>query len=179
MPRSPIYWVISDTHFYHPNIINYENRPVGFEEKIIKNLQRLLVPQDTLIHLGDVIFYRYTELKSILDSFPGRKILTLGNHDKRNPGWYMRNGFDFAADVIQMGKVIFSHKPLEFFPDNAEINVHGHLHSTGHRPTESWWDPGGKHRLFILEHHYRPIPLDKFLSDTEGCSFEILQNNGS
>jgi calcineurin-like phosphoesterase family protein len=132
---------------------------------------RNIAAQDTLIHLGDVIFYNYADLKDILDGIPGRKVLTMGNHDKRNATWYMNHGFTFAADAIVMGNIMFSHKPIKDFPSGVEYNVHGHLHNTGHRPQESWWDPGGRHRLFVLEHHYKPIELQRFMSDTVGKVF--------
>lgn len=172
MPRPAITWLISDTHLYHDKCCNYCGRPADFTQQVIRNLKRMCAPQDTLIHLGDVIFYNYANLGDILNGIPGRKILTMGNHDKRNASWYMNHGFAFAAAAIVMDDIIFSHKPIKDFPTGVVYNVHGHLHNTGHRPQERWWDPGGMHRLFVLEHHYKPIELSKFMHDTAGHIYE-------
>jgi calcineurin-like phosphoesterase family protein len=169
--RPAITWVISDTHFYHGKCCEHCGRPTDFTEKTLRNMRRLLAPQDLLIHLGDVMFYNFPELKGMLDSVKGKKVLTMGNHDKKSKSWYMRNGFDFAADSFVMDDIVFSHKPIEHFPEGVLFNVHGHLHNTGHRPQESWWEPGGRHRLFVLEHHYQPIPLTKFMHDTAGDTY--------
>lgn len=174
MPRPPITWLIGDTHWYHDNIVQFENRPQNHTELSIKRWRHAVAPQDTTIHLGDVIFYQYTRLKEILDSIPGKKFLVKGNHDKKTLSWYTRNGFDCAVDTLSIDNVLFSHRPVQHFPDNVTINVHGHLHSGGHRPTESWWNPGGRHRLFVLEHHYSPICLQQFLADTEGKTFDRI-----
>ena len=167
MPRPSKTWVISDTHFYHEACVEFCNRPVDFTEQTLKNMRRVIAAQDTLIHLGDVIFYRYSTLALMLARVPGKKILVMGNHDRKSVGWYMSNGFDFAADMIVRDDVIFTHRPLRDFPSGVNINVHGHLHNTGHRPTEEWYDPGGRHRLFVLEHHYKPIELNSFLEQTK------------
>lgn len=164
--RPPKTWVISDTHFFHNSICckELEARPPDFNEQIIKNLRHLVARQDILVHLGDVIFYKYPSLKGILDSIPGKKVLTMGNHDKKTPSWYERNGFDFACDTFTHGDVLFSHHPIRDIPNWISTNVHGHLHANGRRPTGDWYHPGSTHRLFVLEHHYKPIDLQEFLS---------------
>jgi calcineurin-like phosphoesterase family protein len=172
MARPAMTWVISDTHFFHDKCCEHCGRPEDFTALTLKNLRHLLAPQDMLIHLGDVIFYNYDKLKTLMDSIPGKKFLTMGNHDKRNARWYMSHGFDFAADSFVIGDTIFSHKPMKDFPSGVLYNVHGHLHNTGHRPQESWWDPGNRHRLFVLEHHYKPIELQTFMNVTAGKTYE-------
>lgn len=164
MPNPAKTWLISDTHLYHDKMMELCGRPVDFGIQIRKNLKLLVSPQDTLIHLGDVIFYKYPELKNILGDIPGRKILVRGNHDGKKHSWYMRNGFDFSADLIMIDNIVFTHRPLETFPTGATVNIHGHLHNTGHHPQEEWWKPGERHLLFTLEHHYKPIELQKFIS---------------
>ena len=164
MPRPPKTWLISDTHWEHKAMEEMCGRPPDFGVQIQKNLQRLIAEQDTLIHLGDVIFYKYPELKGMLDAIPGRKILVRGNHDCKKNGWYMNNGFDYCADMIVQNHIIFTHKPLEQFPTGVTLNIHGHLHNTGHRPQAEWWKPGVSHLLFTLEHHYAPIELQTFVA---------------
>ena len=48
------YWITTDTHFGHTNIMKWAERPEGFESLILKNLKHALNSNDILIHLGDV-----------------------------------------------------------------------------------------------------------------------------
>lgn len=172
MPRPSITWLITDTHFYHHKMItDWAIRPSGYNERIIKNCRRLLAPQDLLIHLGDVIFYKYTILNEILDQIPGRKVLTMGNHDRKSRGWYMNNGFDFVADTFTIDDIVFSHRPLQHLPSGSRINIHGHFHNTDHRskePEYNAWYNTTIHRLLALEYtDYAPVRLDEFVAETD------------
>lgn len=163
--RPSIVWLITDTHFYHDAIIEACGRPPDHVELIMKNLRYYLAKQDLLIHLGDVIFYQYPKLKAMLESVPGRKILTMGNHDRKSRNWYMNNGFDLAVDMFTLDNVIFSHKPLEHFPTDITINIHGHWHNQAYekREEKSWHDPT-RHRLLAIEDtEYKPVKLIDFL----------------
>lgn len=163
-------WVISDTHFFHTKLSDeFGQRPQGFTETTIKALQRMLEPQDTLIHLGDLILAEHDKLKGIMDSIAGRKILVRGNHDRKSASWYEDRGFHFACDCFALGSLVFTHRPLhpDKFPHGVRINVHGHLHNKMHREPPAWLDPGGIHRLFCLEHGYTPILLPRFLQMTD------------
>jgi calcineurin-like phosphoesterase family protein len=92
-------WFTSDYHFYHENIIKYENRPfIGVDEMnntIISRHNDKVKKDDTVYFLGDFCFYasenrafrgegmpiRPDELKKQLN---GHYILISGNHDKRS-----------------------------------------------------------------------------------------------
>lgn len=164
MPRPSITWVITDTHFHHDNIITACNRPVNHSELIIANCKHLCAPQDLLIHLGDVIFYDYPNLKYMLDKIDCKKVLVLGNHDRKSKNWYRNNGFEFVCDSFTYDDIIFSHKPLEVFPSGVTFNVHGHWHNLLDQPDEElnlpkWWSPK-THYLLAIEHtNYKPIKL--------------------
>jgi len=128
-------FVISDTHWNHENIKVFENRPDNYHALIEKNWNRLVAPEDLVIHLGDVIFSRASELKDILGRLNGKKVLALGNHDHKSPNWYMDNGFEFASSYLIYGRIAFSHCPLTPLPKQAnfswekevELNIHGHF----------------------------------------------------
>ena len=53
-------FVTSDTHFYHNNIIRYDNLPFDnpeeMNEKIIAEWNKRVQPCDEVYHLGDVFF---------------------------------------------------------------------------------------------------------------------------
>lgn len=172
MPRQPIQWLITDTHFFHDKMFTeWKIRPRDYNEKIIAGMKKFIAPQDLLIHLGDVIFYEYPSLKNILNGIPCRKILTVGNHDRKPLNWYMNNGFDIAVKSFVIDDIIFSHKPIQQLPSDCRINIHGHFHNTDHRAKEpeydKWYDPK-VHRLLAIEYtNYEPVRLKEFVAVTD------------
>ena len=161
MPRPSKTWLTTDTHFYHYAMYReWGIRPVNFMELIVSYWKHYIAPQDKMIHLGDVIFYRHKMLKGILDSVPCTKILTMGNHDKKSKTWYSNNGFDLVVDGLTLGNVYFSHHPKEVIPSGCEYNVHGHLHDSPDRP--DWYTD--HHKLLSLENiGYKPVDLATFI----------------
>jgi calcineurin-like phosphoesterase family protein len=159
--RPPIDWLITDTHWFHDRMEILCERPPDFTARIITNLRAQIQPNDRLFHLGDVIFYKYGYLKSILDSIKGTKILIMGNHDRKSPNWFMNNGFTFATDMVVVRDVLLSHKPVQALPTGVRLNVHGHWHNdVKERP--DWWLPA-THRLLALEYvDYQPVKLLEF-----------------
>lgn len=154
-------WVIADTHFGHHKLVEEGHRPAGFEHTIIDRWIKLVRMGDLVIHLGDVVLPDSNkEYWRIIAGMPGRKILLMGNHDKRSVSWYMQRGFAVACKSIEIGGVMFTHEPLVNVPEHVQYNVHGHLHTGEHRP----FDAGPKHRLFSLEAtNYEPVQLEMFL----------------
>lgn len=166
MARPALEWAITDTHFFHDNIVEWCGRPENHTNLMLKNARHYVAAQDTLIHLGDVIFYKYDKLKSMLDSIPCRKVLVMGNHDRKSRNWYMRNGFDYAADMIVIDDILLSHKPVKDFPTGVRINIHGHFHNTDHRrhePEYNDWYNQERYRLLAMEYtDYKPVKLRDF-----------------
>lgn len=81
-------YLTSDTHFNHARIIEYCNRPFSsvqeMNEILIKNIQDVLKPEDTFIHLGDVSMGSKSEWINIVPRITlcaNTNILVLGNHD--------------------------------------------------------------------------------------------------
>jgi calcineurin-like phosphoesterase family protein len=148
--------VIADTHFGHRRLIEKGYRPADFEDRIIDRWTQLVTAEDLVIHLGDLAFSRAATWSWSL--LPGRKVLVRGNHDNHSATWYMERGFAFACDMFELGKIIFTHAPLEVIPAHVNFNLHGHLHTGEHRPFE----PGPKHRLISLERSdYAPVLVEK------------------
>lgn len=160
MPRPSKIWLITDTHFNHAMLVEKGHRPADYQDQIKSNWKRLVAEQDTVIHLGDVIFAQASTLRDILTELPGRKILVRGNHDHESDGWYMRAGFSFVAQGILVGGVWLTHAPQATLPDGAIVNVHGHLHAGTHR-TATLADHC---KLLALEvDGYTPVELREFV----------------
>ena len=83
----PPFYVISDTHFGHKNIIKYCDRPQYHEELMIVNWAKIIKETDVVLHLGDLMmggddFYDHFK-DNIASKLTGNKYIILGNHDKR------------------------------------------------------------------------------------------------
>jgi calcineurin-like phosphoesterase family protein len=168
-------YLTSDTHLNHANIETYCKRPSDFTERIIRNWQRIVKPEDIIIHVGDVFIGKHEGWDAIWPSLPGKKWLIRGNHDKRSYSWWCEHGFDFCADAIIYRRAFITHKPSQFLPGRCDINIHGHLHNIWHgfhkdepdteRITKSGRLKNPWQRLFAIEYtDYCPIQFEKFVS---------------
>jgi calcineurin-like phosphoesterase family protein len=133
MSKNQVY-VIGDTHFGHRNIIDFEKGSRSFptieehDEKIVSNWNSIVKKNDTVIHLGDVVFG--TKSFSILSRLNGVKKLVLGNHDRYPTVKYMEH-FTRLAGCYEYHDCILTHMPVH--PQQLEkryrLNIHSHLHS--------------------------------------------------
>ncbi len=169
-------FLITDTHFNHAKVIEYCDRPLDFEERILKNCLDMIKEDDTLIHLGDICIGNDKESHAkYIEPIKGTKILVRGNHDKRSDNWYLNHGWDFVCDSFTgtyFGKkVLFSHTP-QIDKGDFDLNIHGHLHNKLYRIQ---YDGGemnmefarrltDKHKLLSIEYaDYKPFLLtDQF-----------------
>lgn len=124
-------------------------------EQIIKNVNETLTKDDVLIYMGDLVdgeFKEKDELKSILKTLPGKKILVLGNNDLFDKNFYKSCGFDYVVQSFVWHNVLFTHMPVK---NDNDINVHGHIHGY-----KTYWIPyknqidvaafGGREKLVEL-----------------------------
>lgn len=152
-------WIITDTHFNHAAMVTKGWRPADYQERIIRNCQQMINPQDRVIHLGDVIIGRNGTLGDIMVQLPGRWALVRGNHDHESGDWYMRKGFIYACQGIMYGGVWFSHAPSLTLPTGAKLNVHGHLHDGVHRGSSI---PDHCKLLALEATDYKPVQFEEF-----------------
>jgi calcineurin-like phosphoesterase family protein len=112
---------ISDLHFGHAACIRYCERPFKsveeMDEKIIKNWNSVVRPQDTTVVAGDFFMYHKKEkLKEILSRLNGYKILVRGNHDM-SPAEMQTIGFHHVCEFMTMkigGEIVnISHYPYK------------------------------------------------------------------
>lgn len=146
-PNKKIY-VISDHHFYHSNIINYERPEFSnvceMNEHIINSHNSVVSVDDIVIFLGDFSFKKGV-IKELLSRMNGHKYLLLGNHD--NPkitNFYKEMGFEgIFTSPVKINDNFLSHYPLkngmlndtyfkllvQEFKKSTGINYHGHEHT--------------------------------------------------
>lgn len=133
-------WFISDTHFFHANILKFTNdagdriRPFAsleeMHETIIENWNSVVKHNDYVYHLGDVTFQYHRGFNELMSRLNGRKRLILGNHDKIK-GTNLMDWFE-KVDLWKGFKehgFTASHIPLllDSLRDGTH-NVHGHVH---------------------------------------------------
>ena len=125
------FWVISDTHFFHENIIEYAERPFKSVEEMnnhmISKWNEVISPEDTIYHLGDFAMGK-ENVAELVTQLNGKIILILGNHDRKGKQWFREQGFVDAVKEVSIGKFLLTHRPKrEGLPDGM-INIHGHMH---------------------------------------------------
>lgn len=135
-------YYISDTHFGHANIINFDRRPfkntAEMEHELISRWNSVVTPADTTYILGDFCWSRdEDEWIRILKQLNGQKVLILGNHDIHQPTTRLRKMFADIRDrkeITDNGKhVIMCHEPILLYKSSYDPNCYmlcGHVHVT-------------------------------------------------
>lgn len=126
-------FVISDTHFGHRKIIEFESKARPFasieehDEELVRRWNAVVRKHDTVWHLGDVLFGE--DSFAILPRLNGIKKLVMGNHDNYPIEKYLAH-FSQVCGAVSMRGYIFTHVPIhpgQFY--RFKGNVHGHMHS--------------------------------------------------
>lgn len=119
-------WIISDTHFNHSNICNFEPNRLkkmleddfedtddGHNKWLIKNWNSVVKEDDLVLMLGD---FAWKGIQDIIPELNGRIILILGNHDRKGSQVY--KGF---THVVRGQYLMFNAK-LYIASSNDELN---------------------------------------------------------
>jgi calcineurin-like phosphoesterase family protein len=127
-------FITSDLHLGHTNIIKYCNRPFKtieeMNDRIVKNWNERVKPDDTIIHIGDFCFKGGIEGGLSKSEYWKRKlngniIFIRGNHDKNNS----------TKTIIESMVIKFAgydiycvHRPPEEFIPKVSFVLCGHIH---------------------------------------------------
>ena len=156
-------WFTSDTHFSHKNIITLgDGRPfkdiTTHNEMLVYNFNSVIMPGDTLVHLGDVALGPWPDGLNYVRRINGTKYLVPGNHDRvssvekpnrrekfRQDYLDVFNGIFGEVEALSLGgfPVLVSHYPYtgesfegrpDRFSDLRPVNegkvlIHGHTHA--------------------------------------------------
>lgn len=158
-------WFISDTHFFHENIIQFCGRPFAnaeiMNECLVNNWNSVVGKNDFVYHLGDV-FIKGTEREraELIHSLNGRKRLIVGNHDytifkqhhvmtafEKVMYWHGFKEENFTATHVPhlLSKI-----------RDGEFNVHGHLHN-------ALEDDLHYINVCVEHRNYTPVHMDQIL----------------
>lgn len=126
-------FVISDTHFGHKKVIEFEKEFRNFksiedhDNEIVDRWNSVVNKKDTVWHLGDVLFGK--ESFAILGRLNGVKKLVMGNHD-RYPSKLYLDHFNVICGAAEIKNCILTHIPVHEEQFKRYLyNMHGHLHS--------------------------------------------------
>lgn len=133
---------ISDLHFGHRNIIQYDNRPFDSVDAMDKAMMELwnesVSEKDIVYILGDVVWQsRINRWESILNALNGKKFIVKGNHDETSTLKELeKRGVieEWAHQYIISDdgtKVVLNHSPMPFFVNQHHenyVHLYGHVH---------------------------------------------------
>lgn len=153
-------WVTADPHFYHTEIIVYENRPFKniheMNETIIHNWNEIVHKHDKVFVLGDFALKATKEqVAEILRRLKGFKILIKGSHDDKSNKWWREAGFHEVSEypILVDNFYLFSHEPCYINKNMPYVNIHGHLHNKR-------IDDLQYINMCVELHEYKPINFD-------------------
>lgn len=169
-------WFISDTHFFHDNILRFTDRNGGLirgsrfvdvremNEYMVERWNSRVKPQDKVYHLGDVALgvKNQDEFTALVKSLNGHKRLLIGNHDHiEQPAYREFERIElWTGGKFKKYNFVASHIPLrkEQMRD-GEYNVHGHIH-------EHFMSDEGYINVCVERTNYRPLHLDEIRAIT-------------
>ena len=171
-------WFISDTHFYHKNILKFTDRTDNlirgskFESLddmhscIIDNWNSTIGECDIVYHLGDVTFKFNGDFIQLWKSLNGIKTLIIGNHDSIE--FFANRGLCkhiHMSKMIREANAILTHMPVHTstFSDRIHLNIHGHVHS--HSIDDSRYC-----NVSLEAIGYKPVSLEQILDERGNCT---------
>lgn len=134
-------YYISDLHFGHRNILEFENRPFNtveeMTEEYIKRWNSKIKKGDEVYILGDLSFYKGKETTEIIKRLNGMKFLIKGNHDNMflADKEFDQSLFVWVRDyevVKDNGDyIVLFHYPIQVWDrqHHGSLHFYGHVHS--------------------------------------------------
>lgn len=149
---SPKVFFISDSHYYHFNVIKYGDRKFSSLDEMHREMNlrwnSVVGPRDLVYYVGDFAFADKERMAEILKKLNGEKILIKGNHD-RKPEVMIEVGFKEVHNRIELEiagqKVLVCHYPYRPTAEEMAANTNYKLKHIGSRPE----DKGG----FLIHGH--------------------------
>ena len=146
-------YFISDTHFFHENVIRFDKRPFTCIEQMNAQMRdwwnNTVSEKDRVYILGDFIWLPPSDPEYIkfTKSLNGKKVLIKGNHDNVEKfSSELKNCFEDikSRKEIKLDKkrIIMDHYPLMMYRHDTDSNVfhfHGHTHVTGEQDWVEKW----------------------------------------
>lgn len=163
-------FVTSDLHFWHKNVMKYENRPWETVEQmnqgLIDNWNSVVDSSDTVYILGDLSLNGWSKVKDIVEQLNGNKIMIVGNHDSK---WLRSKELDkYFVEITHYKKLkykdhifVMSHYPIACWEgmEHGYIHLYGHIHGNSHNLPQGF-NKFQSYHVGVDTNHYKPVDLD-------------------
>ena len=133
-------YYISDIHFGHEAVINFEPRPFSnvdeMDSAIIERWNNKITKNDQVYILGDFAFRNEKPYSWYLKQLAGQKHLIVGNHDRKllkdSEAMEYFVSVDYYLEVTDSQKrIIMCHYPISEWNNfqHEAIHIYGHIHN--------------------------------------------------
>lgn len=163
----------ADNHFFHKNMINYEDRPFKSNEEMtevmIEKWNNKVGKYDSIYILGDFAFGKSYEVKTLLDKLNGHKFLIKGNHDYYIKDKLIEKEFIWVKDYYMLKhnnmKFILFHYPIYVWDckHHGSIHLYGHVHSNKDNYHPLLIELGKAYNVGVDVNNYEPVSLEEVL----------------
>jgi len=153
-------WITSDTHYGHKNIcrgvttwrnadgsvpVSQTRDFINLDEMnaaIVKNINNVVMPDDTLLFLGDWSFGGFENVQKFYDRLGCKNIhFIYGNHDhhilnnKNGVQSLFKSVSHYMTVVVNKIKINLMHYPISSWDglNKGVLHLHGHCHLVGNR----------------------------------------------
>lgn len=164
-------YYISDLHFSHKNILQFDQRPWDnlddMKQALINNWNSVATNADHVYHMGDFCWGKTPEWIEILKQLNGNIHICAGNHDVGNSKElkkYIVDYFEYKEVKDGDFTVILSHYPMLFYKHDGSPNhvmICGHLHNTKEweqmKQMVAW---GRKNYVQFPDNRFQIIPVE-------------------
>lgn len=128
-------------HFFHNNVLKFENRPYETVEEmnagLITTWNSVIKKSDIVYQLGDFVFGGINKWKEILPQLNGKIRLCRGNHDDSKAVKKLANE-EYFDEYHEVGCYIkhnkyqmwLTHYPMDIGLRSMKFSISGHIHST-------------------------------------------------
>ncbi len=167
---------IADTHFFHGNMIKYENRPFKdveeMNETIVANWNRKVAENDEIYILGDFAFCNGDKVNELLDRLNGKKYLITGNHDSfMKYKEFDRSKFVSIRDIMKVSdnktKIVLCHYPIAVWESqhHGSLHFYGHIHKLGFDRFPDYAHKENSYNVGADLTGFEPVTLDEILAN--------------
>lgn len=169
----------SDLHFYHPRVIEFEDRPFkNVDEmnfKLIQNWNNKVCQVDDVYILGDMFMTNDVDkCLEILKILNGNKHLVVGNHDEvilNNP--VLSNEFksvDLIKEINDDGQfIVLCHYPIQVWNKKhlGALHFYGHVHSNKGTWHPMDYDIPNSFNVGVDIQNFEPVTLKEIIKRKE------------
>lgn len=167
----------SDTHAWHKNILNFENRPYASVEEMTKDMiekwNEQVSDEDIVYHLGDLCLGNFDQTVDVLKQLNGKIILIKGNHDhskyyKKIVEMGLLHEYHEVGITLNYNKnqMWLTHYPFEIGLRPRKWSIHGHIHGM-----ESTWD--NQINVGVDSPHFKHKPFGELITIEE--LYEVME----